>query len=76
MQALNISLQQNFITSDGKNGIQGGGGGAGGTISLDYNTLSATGYLTTISANGGNGDKMSSSGSGGRIRLWNHNWKY
>lgn len=29
-----------------------------------------------MSTTGGNGDKQSSSGSGGRIRLWNRNWKH
>ena len=59
--------------AEGRNGIQGGGGGAGGSISLDYNQIYSTDVL--ISANGGNGDKVSSSGSGGRIRLWNHQWR-
>lgn len=61
------------VLAEGRNGIQGGGGGAGGSISLDYNKIA--GLNVIISANGGNGDKVSSSGSGGRIRLWNHMWK-
>ncbi len=57
--------------ADGVGGYQGGGGGAGGSISIDYTQLSTlNGSL--ISANGGIGK---SSGSGGRIRIWNQNWK-
>lgn len=42
-------------------------------MSLDYNNI--FGNSSIVTANGGNGDKMSSSGSGGRIRLWNHLWR-
>ena len=73
LQAISIDIYNSSISSDGKNGIQGGGGGAGGSISLDYNVTHTN--LTNITCNGGNGDKTSSSGSGGRIRLWNHNWQ-
>eukprot|EP00919_Chromeraceae_sp_WS-2016_P034525 GHVR01081691.1.p1 GENE.GHVR01081691.1~~GHVR01081691.1.p1 ORF type:complete len:114 (-),score=21.14 GHVR01081691.1:928-1269(-) len=59
-----------IINSDGKEGTQGGGGGAGGSVSIDYLTIMSS---MSISANGGNG---TSSGAGGRIRLWNHNWKF
>ena len=59
------------MKSDGKNGVQGGGGGAGGSISLDYESIQSD---SLISASGGSGEK-SSSGAGGRIRLWNHNWQ-
>lgn len=72
---MNLTFQQTSVLAEGKNGIQGGGGGAGGTISLNYRLLNALGAQTIVSVNGGNGDKMSSSGSGGRIRLWNYNWR-
>lgn len=71
IQAYNLSLINSNILANGKNGIQGGGGGAGGSISIDFVNLIAN---SNITANGGNGDR-SSSGSGGRIRFWNHNWQ-
>lgn len=71
IQSSNLTLLNSTVTSDGKNGFQGGGGGAGGSISIDYNYINTN---SVISANGGNGDK-SSSGAGGRIRLWNHQWQ-
>ena len=74
MQTPSLTFSASTVAADGKNGIQGGGGGAGGTISLDYSNIYGN-KLSTISASGGNGDKMSSSGSGGRVRLWNHMWK-
>lgn len=70
-----FNFNASLVLAEGKNGIQGGGGGAGGSISMDYSKIYSP-FLTVISANGGNGDKMSSSGSGGRIRLWNHMWKH
>lgn len=73
IQAMTLIVNFSLILSEGKTGIQGGGGGAGGSISIDCNFTNGT--LTTISANGGRGDKMSSSGAGGRIRIWNHFWR-
>lgn len=51
-------------------GIQGGGGGAGGSISIDYTNFAAANN-SKITAIGGVGK---SSGSGGRIRFWDQNW--
>lgn len=58
------------MLSNGVGGIQGGAGGAGGSVSLDFYVL--TSNDSTTSANGGAGK---SSGSGGRIRVWDQNWK-
>jgi hypothetical protein len=38
-------------------------------VSIEYSNIFGSGFIT---ANGGNGK---SSGGGGRIRIWNHNWK-
>jgi len=60
------------ITANGAAGIQGGGGGAGGSISIDFGQLQFIGTTPNfILANGGNGR---SSGGGGRMRIWNHYW--
>ena len=59
------------MSSNGKNGIQNGGGGAGGAVSLDYNFIAADANFTVT---GGTADR-GGSGSGGRIRMWNHNWQ-
>jgi hypothetical protein len=74
IQVENLTMDSVSINSDGRNGSQGGGGGSGGSISIDYSWLSFGKNNSTITANGGGGDKLSSSGSGGRIRFWNHNW--
>ena len=58
------------IQSNGVGGIQGGGGGAGGSISIDYTNIVSVNHSKII-ANGGVGK---SSGSGGRIRFWDQNW--
>ena len=72
IQTPNLTLNNSNINSQGKNGIQGGGGGAGGAISIEYFSLQV--LQSNISVKSGNGEK-SSSGAGGRIRLFNHNWK-
>jgi hypothetical protein len=66
-----ITINSASLLANGVGGIQGGGGGAGGSISIDYTQLSASGN-SIMTANGGNGK---SSGSGGRIRIWDQNWK-
>lgn len=57
------------IEANGKPGTQGGGGGSGGSIALDY--MSVKGNISSINVNGGSGK---SSGGGGRLWLWDHNW--
>ena len=51
-------------------GIQGGGGGSGGAVSIDFSNLDVSGEFN-VSANGGGGR---SSGGGGRIRFFYHKW--
>lgn len=70
MQAQTMSIMNSSLQSNGVGGIQGGGGGAGGSISMDFYVM--TSNYSTASANGGAGK---SSGSGGRIRFWDQNWK-
>jgi hypothetical protein len=62
-------MNETIIKSDGVSGIQAGGGGSGGGVSIDFSYLKGN---ANISAIGGNGK---SSGGGGRIRFWNHRWK-
>jgi hypothetical protein len=71
IQGESITFNSTGILANGVGGIQGGGGGAGGSISVDYTQLS-TAENSIMRANGGNGK---SSGSGGRIRIWDQNWK-
>lgn len=71
IQVSSAVLVSSNISSNGYGGVQGGGGGSGGTVLFDYSSLVLNGK-SNISANGGNGK---SSGGGGRIRIWNHNWR-
>ena len=70
IQANTIAIWNSTVEANGKAGTQGGGGGSGGSVRLDYMKLSGN---STISADGGEGK---SSGGGGRLWLWNHNWRY
>ena len=72
IQTESLSLWTSNITSDGFGGVQGGGGGSGGSIAVDYFHMTLTGS-NFMEANGG---EARSSGGGGRVRVWNHRWKY
>lgn len=63
-------LDNSSLISNGIGGIQGGGGGSGGSVSVDFCSLTTL-SSPLISANGGN---AKSSGAGGRVRFFNHNW--
>jgi hypothetical protein len=73
IQTIIMNLSGSTISANGMNGIMNGGGGSGGSISIDYSMAEGR-TVIPITANGGSGDKKSSSGSGGRIRFWNHSW--
>lgn len=70
IQGNTIDIWNSSVQADGKSGTQGGGGGAGGSIALDYTIMSGN---SVISVDGGTGK---SSGGGGRLWLWNHNWRF
>jgi len=65
-----LILDNSVFLANGIGGIQGGGGGSGGSISIDYCSPTISG-LVNISANGGS---AKSSGGGGRVRFFYHNW--
>jgi hypothetical protein len=65
-----LIIQNSILLANGISGIQGGGGGSGGSISIDFMNSNTFGSIV-ISVNGGDGK---SSGGGGRIRYYNHNW--
>ena len=65
-----LILENSVFLANGIGGIQGGGGGSGGSISIDYCIPTITASVN-ISANGGN---AKSSGGGGRVRFFYHNW--
>lgn len=74
IQVNSLYLENSSLLANGTNGIQGGGGGSGGSISLDFAAVqiaTTPGTSVMITANGGSGK---SSGGGGRIRYFYHNW--
>jgi hypothetical protein len=70
IQVDQLNLQNSNFLANGVGGIQGGGGGSGGSIAIDFTTLNMMG-MVNITANGGTGK---SSGGGGRVRFYYHNW--
>lgn len=52
IQGTTIDIWNSIVQANGKAGTQGGGGGSGGSIALDYTKLSGN---SSISADGGYG---------------------
>ena len=72
IQVNNLNILNSNLSANGVGGIQGGGGGSGGSISIDFLNLNTSGNVSIL-VNGGNGK---SSGGGGRLRYFYHNWTY
>ena len=70
IQVHQLTVVDSCFLANGVAGVQGGGGGSGGSVSIDFSFADLTDKVR-ISANGGN---ARSSGGGGRVRFFYHNW--
>ncbi len=58
------------VEANGSPGVQGGGGGSGGAVSIDFFSL----FLFNSNSISAKGGFSRSSGGGGRVRMFDHNW--
>lgn len=68
IRATNILLYGN-ITANGVNGIANAGGGSGGFISMEFESITGDGNILALGGNGGSGTNPGGGGGGGFVSL-------